>query len=154
VSIIQGTQINFAVPGDYVLRLLDGKFAGTEPGLLYRADGKLMLPLKMMCLDPLGRARSAKVEVWAGNPGESRPPATQQPPAQAGDGLRQTYPLAPVDGGYAADVPFPQLKPGQVCWVRPVLVRAAGPTRWDWAEPVKPDVQLVLERKPAVIKFQ
>ena len=72
VSIIQGTQINFAIPGDFVLQLLAGKFAGSEAGLLYRFDGKLLLPLKVASLDPLGRIRSGTVEVWAGNPGPSR----------------------------------------------------------------------------------
>ena len=32
VAGIRGTQINFAIPGDYVRRLLDGDIGGTEPG--------------------------------------------------------------------------------------------------------------------------
>jgi S1-C subfamily serine protease len=154
VSIIRGTQINFAIPGDFVQLLLAGKFADNEPGLLYRADGRLMLPLKLACLDPLGRIRSARVEVWAGIQGAARPSAAQAPPAQPGDGPAQSYPLAPAAGGYAADVPFPQLQPGQVCWVRPVFVNSAGATRWGTAAPVTPDVQLTLERKPAAVQFK
>jgi S1-C subfamily serine protease len=153
VAIIRGTQINFAIPGDFVVQLLDGKSAGSELGAPYRADNGLTLPLKLTCLDPLGRVRSVKVEVWAGNPGKPRPAGTRAPDRQPGDDSPQTCPLTGRDGAYAADVRLPSLKPGQVCWLRPVLVNAAGATLWDAATPVTPDALTVLEHRPALIRF-
>jgi S1-C subfamily serine protease len=153
VAIIQGTQINFAIPGEFVTRLLDGKSAGTELGAPYRGDGGVMLPVRLNCLDPLGRLRDVKVEVWAGNPGNPRPAGSRDPAPQPGDGPRQSYPLAPADGTCKGDVPLPELKPGQVCWLQPVFVNAAGARQWDAATPVPQDAQTVLDRKPAVIQF-
>ena len=72
----------------------------------------------------------------------------------AGDGPRQAYKLTAVEGGYTANVPFPQMAAGQTCWVRPVLVNSAGARRWGTASTVAPDLQLVLERKPAAIVFK
>jgi S1-C subfamily serine protease len=153
VAVVRGTQLNFAIPGDFVVQLLDGKFAGSELGAPYRADGTLTLPLKLTCLDPLGRVRNVKVEVWAGKPGNPRPAAAKAPEPQPGDGPRQTHRLAARDGAFTADVPLPPLQPGQVCWLRPVLVNAAGATLWDAATPVASDALTVLERRPALIRF-
>lgn len=154
VSIIRGTQINFAVPADFVTRLLDGKCDATELGTPYRAESSVMLPVKLNCLDPLGRVRDMKVEVWVGSPGNPRPAALQAPEAKPGDGPRRTYPLVRADGAFKADVPMPARQPGQVCWLRPVFFNAVGVRQWDVATAVPEEAQVVLERQPASIQFK
>ena len=68
------------------------------------------------------------------------------PKSQDGDGPRETYSLGQAGAGYEADVPLPALKPGQVCWVRPLLVSRSGTTRWGGATPLPPETLIVLER--------
>lgn len=154
VAGIRGTQINFAIPGDFVRQLFDGQFDTATLGTPYRANGRPALPVKVTCLDPLRRARDVRVEVWAGSPGDDRPGSWQAPPRQPGDGPRQTYPLTFHDGAYAADVPLLPLPPGKVCWVQPVLVNAAGASLWDAAQSLAWEPRLVLERQPATLQFQ
>jgi S1-C subfamily serine protease len=157
VSIIRGTQINFAVPGDAVLRLLEGKFLGCEPGRLYQGDGRQMLPLKCPCLDPLGRIKSARVEVWAGEPAKEDAAgfaAMPQGPARvSADGPVQSFSLVAADGGYSADISLPHIRPGQVCWARTIALNASRATRVDWEGPITLDMQMVLVRKPAAVQF-
>ena len=154
VAIIRGTQINFAIPGDFVRQALDGKFAGRELGKLYRDNGTATLPVKLTCLDPLKRVRDVKVEVWAGDPGDARPAAWQAPPALPSDGPPQSYPVSPRDGAYTVDVPLPPLPPGKVYWLRPVMVNAAGATQWDTATPLALAALPILDRKPALLQFK
>jgi len=154
VAIIRGTQINFAIPGDFVKQLLDGQFAASEVGTPYLVDGSPTLPVKLTCLDPLGRLRNVKVTLWTGNPGNSRPATWQPPLAQAGDGHRASYPLDARNGTYVAEIPLPPLEQGKVYWLQPTLVNAAGATRWDAATPVSWDGQMVVERKPAALRFK
>jgi S1-C subfamily serine protease len=153
VAGIRGTQIDFAIPGDFVRQLFDGQFDTTRLGTPYRADGRPTLPVTVTCLDPLRRARNLRVEVWAGSPGEERPGGWHAPP-QPGDGPRQSYPLTFRDGAYVAEVPLAPLPPGKVCWVQPVLVNAAGVSLWDAAQPLAWEPQLVLERQPATLQFK
>jgi hypothetical protein len=113
-----------------------------------------MLPVKLTCLDPLGRVRDMKVEVWAGAPGNPRPGSLQSPEPKPGDGPRRTYPLVRADGAYKADVPLPARQPGQVCWLRPVFFNAVGVRQWDTATAVPEEAQVVLERRPTTIQFK
>jgi hypothetical protein len=113
-----------------------------------------MLPVKLNCLDPLGRVRDMKVEVWVGSPGNPRPAALQAPEAKPGDGPRRTYALVRADGAFKADVPLPGRQPGQVCWLRPMFFNALGVRQWDTATAVPEEAQVVLERRPAAIQFK
>jgi S1-C subfamily serine protease len=157
VAIIRGTQINFAIPGDFVKQLFDGQFATSEIGTPYLVNNTATLPVKVTCLDPLGRVQNMKVTLWTGNPGKARPAAWQNwqnPPAQAGDGQHQEFLLAGRNGTYTADIPLPPLPPGQVYWVQPKMVNAAGANRWDTAFPIAWDGQIIVERKPALLQFK
>lgn len=150
VAIIEGTQINFAVPGDCVVRLLDGKCDGIDLGSPYRGDGNaVLLPVKLNLLDPLGRVRDVKLEVWAGRAATSRPPAMGP-----GDGPRTSYPVTLTDGVGTAAVPLPARQPGQAVWLQPVFVNALGARQWDTATVVSEDAQVVLERKETLIQFK
>jgi S1-C subfamily serine protease len=154
VAGIPGTQINFAIPGDLVKLVLDGRFDRSEWGMAYTSDNQVKLPVKMTCLDPLGRIRQVKIDVWTGAPGDSRPPSRQRPQPEAGDGPRTAVPAVFRGGTHTAEVPLPRPAPGQVCWFQPVLVKASGEMQWEKALPVPDESQIVLERQPARLQFQ
>jgi S1-C subfamily serine protease len=153
VAAIRGTQINFAIPGDFVHQLFAGQFAGTELRTPYLANGRPALPVQVTCLDPLRRVREVKVEVWAGRPGEERPASRQGQRPLPGDGPRQAYPLTFRNGTYTVDVPLLPLPPGQVYWLQPFLVNAAGAPVWDTAISTPANPPIVLERVAAAIRF-
>jgi hypothetical protein len=154
VAIISGTQINFAIPGAFVKQVLDGRVSGSEIGIPYASAGETRLPVRLTTLDPLGRARDVKVEFWAGSPGTPRPATLRKPEPAAGDGSRQSV-VAQLRGeGYLAEVPLPALPAGQVTWIQPVLVNAAGASHWGEAVSYRHDPGSVLERKDVVLGFK
>jgi S1-C subfamily serine protease len=154
VSIIVGTQINFAIPGDFVKQVIDGKVTRTETGYAYRGEGGTRLPVTLTCLDPMNRVRQVKAEVWTGPPGVPLPPSDAPPAARPGDGPRQSFTLTVRDGRYTADVLLPAPAAGQVVWVQPVLVNGAGVTQYDASVGVPAEVQDPLERRAVTIRFQ
>lgn len=151
---IHGTQLKFAIPGDLVKQVLDGRCDRSELGMAYQSGGQVMLPVKMTCLDPLNRIRAVKLDLWMGAPGEARPASAQQPRQMPGDGPHTTHPALFREGVHMADVPLPKTEPGQVCWIQPVLVKASGQTVWEKAIAVPFESHAVLERKPALLQFK
>jgi S1-C subfamily serine protease len=154
VSGYSGTQINFAIPGDFVPQVLDGQFSKHEVGRAYRSGTKVMLPVQVSCMDPLNRVREVRVEVWAGRAGKDRPASTEKPTAQEGDGDHGTYEATLREGMWVAAVPLPEIGAGQACWIRPVLENAIGSTRWHTATTVPADLQTPLEYQPALLTFK
>lgn len=139
VRIIRGTQLNFAIPGDLVLKVLDGCFSASELGTAYQSGDQVLLPVKLTCLDPLRRIRQLKLDVGTGAPGE---------------GTRATHDAVFRDGAYCLDVPMPSAKTGQACWLQPILVKVSGQSDRANAFAVPADAQVVLERKPALLQFK
>ena len=147
VAIISGTQINFAIPANQVKMIVDGRCTEIKMGEPFAQAGQPRLPVQLKCLDPFKRIRDLRIEVWTGKPGPDRPHAFIQPTAQAGDSARQAHTVAYRDGAASMEVPLPQLKPGDVYWVQPVLTTAKG-AQWGLARATAADVA-VLERVPA-----
>jgi S1-C subfamily serine protease len=139
VSGYRGTQIQFAIPGDLVQQVLDGRFATAELGTAYQSDNQVLLPVKLTCLDPLGKVRELKVEVGTG---------------AAGEGPRTAHAAVFRDGAYNLDVPMPSAWPGRQGWLQPVLVRSSGQTERVKAVAIPADSQTVLQRKPALLQFK
>jgi predicted Zn finger-like uncharacterized protein len=155
VAGIQGTSINFAIPGDLVKQALDGGFSKSELGIPFRTSGQTTLPITAACLDPLGRIRDVRAEVWTGPAGKERPAAIGHAPAPVpGDSSRQTVALSPRDGRFVGDIPLPSLGIGQVYWIQPVLVNAAGVSVWDAAQSVSLDKTPVVDRMPTTIQYK
>lgn len=136
VSGYSGTQINFAIPGDLVQQVLEGRFDTAELGTAYQSDSRVLLPVKLTCLDPLGRIRELKVEVGTG---------------AAGAGPRSTHAAVFRDGAHRLDVP---LTPGQQAWLQPVLVKASGQNERAKTIPIPIDAQIVVQREPALLQFK
>jgi predicted Zn finger-like uncharacterized protein len=135
-AIISGTGINFAIPGEHVKQILGGRLAEATYSEPFLNNNQPTVPVSLKCLDPLGRVRSIRVEVWAGAPGPDRPFSYQQPTAMPGDSPRQSSNVVYADGIGTGDLPLPALQPGQVYWMQPVLVNAAGATQWQPAQAV------------------
>jgi S1-C subfamily serine protease len=136
VSGIVGTQVDFAVPGDFVHIILNGRvseigFAGVRTG----ADGSKTLPITMHVIDPLNRVQEVAVDVWTGDRGERRPPARTQPTVLAGDSPHERVKLAYAQGTARADVALPPLPPGKVYWVQPAWLNSKGESHWAAASP-------------------
>ena len=147
VAGIRGTQINFAVPAEFVKLNLEGRFLESRHAEPYMKSGQAHAPVYFTCLDALGRIREARVEVWTGQLGQPRPFSLTKPAAMPGDGERQSHALTYQNGIAQGDVPLPKSPGGQVVWIQPVIVSAAGTTQWGQARTV--DASLALERKPA-----
>jgi predicted Zn finger-like uncharacterized protein len=131
VSVIPNSQINFAVPGDSVHALLDGRLAGVELEPSYQGPGDAaLLPVTVHSVDPLGRIRRAGLEVWTGGKGVSRPASARQPTPEPGDSARQVVNLPSARGDLRAEVPLPPPPAGKVYWVQPRWLDAAGQTHW------------------------
>jgi S1-C subfamily serine protease len=142
------TRINFAVPGDKVLRLLNGHLAGltVEPPAL-ADDGRLRLPVAVHAIDPLGRVLQVAVDFWSGPPGQARPGSLAAPKPLADDGPHQTLSVALKEQAGRGELTLPPLAAGQVYWLQPSLVRRGGARVWLSAQAYRPPPPVA--RKPA-----
>ncbi len=151
-AIIVGTGINFAIPADKVKLAINGRVSDTAYGEPYVQGNGAMLPVNVRCLDPLGRIRTMKVDVWAGNAGPKRPFAYERPAPLPGDGPHQQVTIPYQNGAARGEVPLPAAGPGQVVWIQPVLTDGAGVTHWHTAASVK--LGTPLQRVPATLRLK
>jgi hypothetical protein len=137
VAGIPGTQINFAVPGDKVLGLVNGRLSEISIGEAQKKNNQIVVPVELGTLDPLRRLKKLSVDWWFAPPGPPRPPSREKPTAQPGETRRTVsveYQAAGNTG--TAELMLPGLPPaGQVLWVQPSLTDAAGQPRWAAALP-------------------
>jgi len=149
VAIIRTTRINFAIPGDAVLQLQNGRIARRSVGIPYLDAGAVRVPVAVHMLDPLHRVRKVSVNLWVGDPGRERPPSSSPPSPRKTDGARTTVPLAyqPKEAIGAGMLTLPELPDGKVYWLQAVYEDARGVSRWDVATPYH--APPAVERKPA-----
>jgi hypothetical protein len=153
VSGIPGRQINFAIPGDRVHTILDGRISDLTIQQPYFSEGdKIVAPVVMDMIDPRNRIKEVGLEVWTGDkPADakagSRPPATTQPAAKAGDSPHVYYKLKYLAPEGKADLALPALPPGKVYWQQPKWIGAKGEMRWASATPMR--MSQPVYRKPA-----
>jgi S1-C subfamily serine protease len=156
VAGIPGTQINFAIPGQFVKAVLEGRVSEHNVGEPYVDGGgqKLKVPVKLACLDPLKRIKQVQIDVWTGDPGKPRPPAVAAPEARPGDTERQAVAVLYLNGEGNADVPLPPLATGKVYWLQPVLTLGDAATRWGQATSFQPSTPTALERKAIQVQLK
>ena len=131
VSILVGRGINFAVPGEYVRSLLNGRCSGTVVGQPYTSNGKTMVPISVLKTDPLRKMPEVAIDVWAGQKGPPRDATTSTPPAMPADTPHTKTLLTRKEGELATeDVVLPALPRGQVYWVQPRWTDAVGQAHW------------------------
>lgn len=147
VSIIRGTLINFAIPGEKVQGMVQGRVLTTNAGEPYKEAGSVRMPLKLACLDPMSRVQTVKLDVWTGPTGVSRPGGSVAPAAQLGDGPKKTVAMRYAFNQAQAEVPLPAIPAGQVLWVQPVFQQTSGQLAWSHAFPVPTATSVPLERK-------
>ena len=148
VAVIRGTQINYAVPAEKVRQIMEGRLADAKHGEAFVQAGQTRLPVAYTCLDPLNRIRDMRVEVWSGPPGPARPYSVQKPQPLPDDGPRQSHVIPYHNYVGNLEVPLPQLAPGKVCWLQPVVTTKNGATFWGTAQ-ATPVALIPIERKPA-----
>ena len=150
VSGIRATQINFAVPGDFVHVVVNGRVTGSGLGQAYRDGDKVKVPVTFDLLDPLGKLTRPSLHLWTGAPGKARAPSTTEPAAVPGDSAVTTVELAYDGKGQArGEIVLPLLPPGQVYWQRPSYVNAEGKKVWVAASVFRPSP--AVERVPAAL---
>ncbi|MGH7223337.1 MAG: hypothetical protein ACRELF_08920, partial [Gemmataceae bacterium] len=154
VSGIPGRQINFAIPGERVHVILNGRISGMSYHQPYFSDGnKIVVPAVMDMIDPRNLIKEVGVDIWVGNKPANkgmahRPPATTQPPARPGDSPHAYYPLKYQAPQGTGDILLPDLPPGQVYWHQPKWINATGEKHWAAANLLRLPTQPV-HRKPA-----
>jgi predicted Zn finger-like uncharacterized protein len=132
VAKIRGTNIDFAIPGERVRTLLDGRIKemGVD-NVPYVQDNKIIMPVRMIMVDPLNRIKEVALEVWTGDANQPRPPAMgEAPKPAAGDSNHERFKLTYQAGEGKADVVLPTLPPGKVYYVQPYYVNGAGKAHW------------------------
>jgi S1-C subfamily serine protease len=131
VSGFRGTQINFAVPGDYVRLILKGRIAAFSIGQPVTRDGKTRVTVSLSTVDPLRRMRQPVLEVWTGDPAPAwRAAATNRPAVLAGDSPHQRQALTYQDQAAHGEMVLPALPPGKAYWLQPSWTDRAGGSRW------------------------
>jgi predicted Zn finger-like uncharacterized protein len=150
VSGIPGRQINFAIPGDRVHTILNGRVSRFTYHLPYLTDeGRIAMPAVLETIDPRQVIKEVGVEIWAGDkPPANAPTRKALAPAQPGDSPHIYYQLHYEASEGRADVVLPELPPGKVYWHQPRWTNAAGQVRKVVANVVRLPTQPV-QRKPA-----
>jgi S1-C subfamily serine protease len=154
VSGIQGRMINFAIPGERVHTILNGRIAEMGMGQPYFTPEKQIgVPVTVALLDPRNLVKEVSLDVWVGNPGPPREPTKTQPTAAPGDTARQRFVLTANGRERKGEMVLPALSDGKIYWVQPVFTNGAGQTQWVAANEYKLSSQPV-ERKPADLVFR
>jgi hypothetical protein len=153
VSGIEGRLINFAIPGERVHTILNGRISGMGIGQPFRENGKLGIPVNVEMIDPRNRITEVALDIWTGNgppPGKrGRPAADTKPAAESGDSMHEHVTLPYAQGKAEAEVTLPELTElGKVYWIQANWTHKDGKKRWASAVvyrfPSPP-----VERKPA-----
>ncbi|MBL8793351.1 MAG: trypsin-like peptidase domain-containing protein [Planctomycetia bacterium] len=150
VAGIRGTTINFAIPGEKVHSILNGRVSKVTFGQPYKSGDKTSLPVTVVLTNPLGKIKQAGIEVWTGAPGAPRPPSATQPAPVAKDSPRRQLLLAPRDGICGGEIELPPLPAGMAYWFQPIVAGDAARMQWSAAH-VYPNTAPPLERRPATL---
>lgn len=156
VSGIEGRLINFAIPGERVHTILNGRLSALGVGTPYLEGGKVHLPISMEMLDPRNRIEKAYLEVWTGNRSAAPPrPSDSAPEARPGDTERIRVELPYAAGMARGEVALPDLPVGKVYWLQPIY-GSAGQLHWVAGQPKEIKREDAVERKPAklVVRHQ
>ncbi|HEX3315684.1 MAG TPA: serine protease, partial [Gemmataceae bacterium] len=146
VSVLRGTMINFAVPGDKVRQLVNGRIVDTHVYEPYKEGSAVRLPVEIKTLDPMRRIKDVSFEVWAGPPGKARAGGSTPPVKRDGDGPHTIVEARLETEDATADVDMPQIGKDKVIWVQSVLTDQKGHKLWGNAESATPSGLPPLER--------
>lgn len=138
VSIIKGTGLNFAIPGEHVQSLTRGRIAESAVYETRENGGRIEAPMALGLLDPLGAIQEVHIDWWFGPAGDPRPGLDGPAATVAGDGPRTTTKCSynPAAGKADAVLPVGAMpSDGQVMWTQPHWVDGSGKKRYVSASP-------------------
>jgi predicted Zn finger-like uncharacterized protein len=133
---LAGISLTMAVPTEYVLGLLAGRISDVEYQMPYRQDGKVHIPVKVNCLDPLSRLNKVGIAGWVGDTSDKyRAPGPTRSKSEPGDAdfqvkdlkITKTEAKIPVATG---ELVLPDLPPGRSYWVQPYYSNSNTPEYW------------------------
>ncbi len=149
VSGIKGTLINFAVPGEKVKGMIQGRVLAANFAEPYKDLDSIRVPFKITCFDPMARIKGMKIDIWTAPAGGDRPGGTtKRPAAQVGDGPKKTVALNFLVNRAQGDVLLPSIPVGHAVWVQPILQNASGQLTWGHAFTLQNATGEPLERRP------
>lgn len=143
VAGIPGYPINFAIPGDRVDNILNGRISDLIVQQPYYTEGnKIAVPVVMEMIDPRNLIKEVGLEVWTGNKAAdaksgNRAPDKAPPSPQAGDSQHVYFKLKYRAPEGREQIVLPDLPPGQAYWRRAKWITAKGETRWDASRPIQ-----------------
>jgi hypothetical protein len=155
VSVITGTALHFAIPGETVQTFLNGRLVGLGAELGYKDGDKIKMVFRLTAVDPLGRLKDMKLDTWIAEPGtRHRPASTTEPKPLPGDSEHQS-----VDVKYEKKESTmvelalpPQDDPKKNYWIQPSFVNGTSKRSWygAWA----PSLGTPVERKEVTIRYK
>lgn len=154
VAIIRGTQINFAIPGEYVTAVLNGRLSGNSNGTEVAArSGKFYANVKFQTIDPLARIKKVEIDYWIG---DAKPkgfgPSAQQPVLGPDAGPRRTLAATYKEQQAAVDIELEAMPPpGKVVWYQGVVTNGGGERAWSAATAFSPLPPV--DPKPATLAY-
>ncbi len=154
-----GTRINFAVPGDYVHVIVNGRIAHIHTGQCFHSLGHLRLPIDMELINPLERIERVEAEVWAGDDSKDfRPPASVNTPPQPrpGDSEHKRYTFEVKADKATGSLLLPNLPPGKVYWWQPIITYKGKDNKMvvQWATGEKYVADNPVERRAARLMYK
>jgi S1-C subfamily serine protease len=154
---IEGTLINFAIPGEQVQALLGGRVTAVvvDTDAVAR-DRKFYIKVEVRTLDPRKAITRLAVDYWTG-PGSQTPPkpSDQQPPLAPGNSQRQTTNMVydPAKQAWVGELALDAAPDGtNQLWLQTVTTSGAGRPAWGkgFAFAIAPPV----EPRAVVLKAQ
>jgi serine/threonine protein kinase len=140
VAGVRGTRINFAIPGDYLHTIVNGRISGARTGPPIHSHGHIHVPVTLDVLNPFSRIQKIEVEAWTGKDIRNyTPPASngKPPPPREGDSERVPVALdlhrSDTGGEEYATGSFvlaDELYKGKVDWWQPVVTYKGGVKQW------------------------
>lgn len=130
VAGIPGTTVNFAIPGDSLYRMLEGRVSGISLGDSRQQGKEFLLPVTVNAIDPLRRLKAVRVRWWVGKPGQRRRPSNTAPKSLPDDTPHQTATLAYRDGTARGTIHISAVPEGKTVYIQPAYQTANGDTRW------------------------
>lgn len=130
VAGIPGTQVNFAIPGDSLYRMLEGRISTVTLGESYQIGKQFRVPVTLRAIDPLSRLKKVEIEWWVGKQGRSRGPADSRPTPLPGDSPHATVDVPYRKGVAHVFLKVPPVPEGKAVFLQPIYEAANGKRRW------------------------
>lgn len=139
VAGVEGTQLNFAVPGESVKSLIAGRVNKIAIGEPTRRGNDEVLPFTLEVLDPLKQIKTCDVDWWVGEYATTHGPSSSQPAAAPGDTPRQSLAVTLQNGAAQGELVLPKVPSGQAVWLQPRYANQSGQTQWGASSLFEPE---------------